>query len=120
MLHFIVCVDHVIFCLLDIVTELSNACVLTLDSCVKVLGFVLGGLDYTNDFVELIILVTDHFLLMLKNLTIVQITSLVILVIITTLILNLLLLSSKCCLVAFHSTIVLSQLPSNEFFNLVN
>ena len=120
MLHFSVSVNHVSLCAIDVITELFNAHILTLDRFAEVLGLVLGGLDYTYDCSKLLILIADHFLLVLKDLTVIEITCLVILSIVTFIILDFFLLGGKRCLVTLHSAIVLGQLSSYESFNLIN
>ena len=120
MLHFRVSVNHVSFCTINIITKLSNAHILAFYFRAKVLGLVLSGLDDSNDFVKLVILIPDHLLLVLKDLTVVKISSLVIFIILSTFILDLVLLRGECSLVVFHGTIVLSQLSRYDFFNLVD
>ena len=111
---FSVSVDHVSFCVIDVNTELLNAHILTFDRFAEVLGLVLGGFDYTNDVTKLLILIADHFLLVLKDLTVMKITVLVTLSIVTFIILDLPSPGGKRCLVALHSAIALSQSSSYE------
>ena len=63
MLHLVVCIDHVIFCAIDIFTQFFDANILSFDLFVKVLSLVLSCLNHTNYFVELVILISDLLLL---------------------------------------------------------
>ena len=63
MLHLIVCIDHVLFCAIDIITQFFDANILRCNLFVKVLRLVLGRLNHANYFVELIILISDLLLL---------------------------------------------------------
>ena len=120
MLHFVVCIDHVCFCSIDIITKFLNTHILSLNFSVKVLSLVLSRLDYANDLVKLVVLIADHLLLVLEDLTIVKITSLIILSIFTSLILYLLLLSGESSLIVLHGAIVLRQLPIDDLFDIVD
>ena len=83
-LHFGVCVDHVALSAIDVVAKLRDLCILSLDLCVEVLSLVLSRFHDANHFVELAILVLEHVFLLLKYLSIVQVTSLVKLTVLAT------------------------------------
>lgn len=120
MLHLVVSVDHIRLSAVNIVTKLLDTSILTLNLSIKVLRLILGGLDDANDFIELIVLIPDHLLLVLKDLSIVKITGLLILTVFTTLILSLFLLGSQGGLIAFQSSILLGQLPLDNFVDLLD
>ena len=120
MLHLVVSVDHISLSAVNIVAKLLDTSILAFNLSVKVLRLILGGLDDANDLIELIVLIPDHLLLVLKDLSIVKIASLLKLTVFTTLILSLLLLGSQGGLIAFQSSIFLGQLPFDNIVDLLD
>ena len=71
MLHLIVSINHVVFSTADVVRKLLDLSILSFYFFTEILCLIFGSLDYTDDFVQLPILVPYHFFLMLKDLSIV-------------------------------------------------
>ena len=99
-LHLVVSVDHVFLGMIDVLTEFLYASILALDLGVEILGLVLRGLDDTDDFIELVVLVANHLLLVLQDLPVVEIPRLVELAVLAALVPGLLLLGGQRGLVA--------------------
>ena len=62
-LHFSVRIDHVLLGTIDVIAELRDGCVLSLNFTTEILCLVFGSLDNTDDFLELPILFIELFLL---------------------------------------------------------
>ena len=120
MLHFVVRVYHIRLSSVNIVAQLLNARILALNLRVEVLRLVLGGLDYANHLVKLVILVPNHLLLVLKNLAIVKIACLVIFTIFAPFVLDLLLLGCQGRLVALDGSVLLGQLALDDIVDLLD
>ena len=99
-LHLVVSVDHVFLGMIDVLTEFLYASILALDLGVEILGLVLRGLDDTDDFIELVVLVANHLLLVLQDLPVVEIPRLIELAVFAALVPSLLLLGGQRGLVA--------------------
>ena len=102
MLHLIVSIDHVVFSAADVVRKLLDLSILSFNFFTEILCLIFGSLNYTDDFVKLPILIPYHFFLMLKNLPIIQVSSLIILPVFTASILLLLLLGGQISLIIFN------------------
>ena len=102
MLHLIVGINHVVFCAGNIIRKLLDLSILSFNFFSEILCLIFGSLNYTDDFVKLPILIPYHFFLMLKNLPIVQVSSLIIFPVFTASVLLLLLLGSQISLIIFN------------------
>ncbi len=68
-LHLAISINHVIFRALHVISKSLYCDVLTFNSCAKVLCLVLGGFDNIKYISKLIILFSNHVLLMLEELS---------------------------------------------------
>ena len=120
MLHLIVSVDHVVFSAANVIRKLLDLSVLSFYFFTEILCFVFSSLNYTDDFVKLPILIPYHFFLMLKNLSVIQVSRLIIFPVFTASVLLFLLLGSQVSLIIFDRAIFLGQLSLNQLLNLFN
>ena len=118
MLHLIVSINHVVFSAPNIVRQLLNLRILSFYFFPEILCLIFGSLNYTYNFVKLPILVSYHFFLMLKNLSIIQVSSLVIFPVFAAGILLFLLLSCQISLIIFDRAVFLGELSLNQLLNL--
>ena len=63
MLHLVVRIDHVLLCSIYIITQFFDAHILSCNLFVEILGFVFGRFNHADNFVELVILISDLLLL---------------------------------------------------------
>ena len=101
MLHLIVSIDHVVFSAANIIRKLLDLCILSFYFFIEILCLIFSSLDYTDDFVKLPVLVPYHFFLMLKNLSVVQVSRLIIFAVFTASVLLFLLLGGQISLIIF-------------------
>ena len=118
MLHLIVSIDHVVFSAPNIVRQLLNLRILSFYFFPKILCLIFGSLNYPDNFVKLPILVPYHFFLMLKNLSIIQVSSLIIFSIFTASILLFLLLGCQISLIILDRAVFLGELSLNQLLDL--
>ena len=118
MLHLIVSINHVVFSAPNIVRQLLNLRILSFYFFPEILCLIFGSLNYTDNFVKLPILVPYHFFLMLKNLSIIQVSSLVIFPVFAAGILLFLLLGCQISLIIFDRAVFLGELSLNQLLNL--
>ena len=120
MLHLIVSVNHVVLSAANVIRKLLDLRILRFYFFTEILCFVLSSLNNTDDFVKLPILLPYHFFLMLKNLSVIQVSRLVVFPILTASVLLFLLLGSQVSLVIFDRAVFLGQLSLDQLLNLSN
>ena len=120
MLHLIVSVNHVVFSSANVIRKLLNLRILSFYFFTEILCFVLSSLNNTDNFVKLPILIPYHFFLMLENLSVIQVSRLVIFPVLTASVLLFLLLGSQVSLIIFDRAVFLGQLSLNQLLNLFN
>ena len=109
-LHLVVSINHVLLRAVDILSQLLNLCVLSLNLTVEVLRFVLSGLDDSDDLLKLPILILEHILLQPEHLFVIQVARLVELTVLTALVASSLLCGSHSGLIVLDGTVFLSEL----------
>ena len=120
MLHLIVSVDHVVLSAANVIRKLLDLSILRFYFFTEILCFVLSSLNYTDDFVKLPILLPYHFFLMLKNLSVIQVSRLIVFPVLTASVLLFLLLGSQVSLVIFDRAVFLGQLSLDQLLYLFN
>ena len=120
MLHLVVSINHVTLSFVNVFSQFLDANILRLDFWVEVLCSVFCGLDDSNDLVKLIILTSDHILLVLQYLTIVHIASLVELSILSSFVAGLFGCCGKCCLIGLNWSILSCKLSIDSLLKLVD
>ena len=120
MLHLIVSIDHVVFSSANVIRKLLDLSILSFYFFTEILCFVLSSLNYTDDFIKLPILLPYHFFLMLKNLSVIQVSRLIVFPVLTASVLLFLLLGCQVSLVIFDRAVFLGQLSLDQLLYLFN
>ena len=119
-LHFVISVNHVLFSMVNLLSQFAYLSILSLDICVEILCFVLCCLYNSYNLVKVSVLIFENVFLKFEDLSVVEVTCLVKFVVLTTGVACFILCSCKGSLTVLYPSVFLCQLSINHFLDFLD